>query len=208
MDEREPHRTYRGVPLILEIVTRFLFATLLLGGCEEAPAEPAGTPAPKAAPSVKELAWTVPPTWSLVKAAGRGEYRAKYTIPHQGDAKTSAELLVKRLGGSRNVTAAKAALDELAGEFEGPKANEAKRRAEERAGHPVEILEIEGTYRMGMGPKRKGRAMAAVIKEDWAGLGAAVITDDRGTWLFRLVGPQDAVEAARSSFFNVLDGLE
>ena len=57
-----------------------------------------------------------------------------------------------------------------------------------------------------MGPNQ--RRAAHVIKENWRAIGAVVITEDRGRWFFRLVGPNDTVEGTRSAFMTMLEGLQ
>ena len=46
-----------------------------------------------------------------------------------------------------------------------------------------------------------------MLKEDWRAIAAGVETKDRGNWYFQLVGPNDTVLAARSSFHDMLRSL-
>jgi len=191
---------------------------ILLGlaptGCDESPPElpprQREAPAPKAAPS---LSFAAPPTWTLDKSADEGTYRAKYTIPTSGDAKHPATLLVQNLG--RGTKGSDAALDQLAKDFEGQKPAEGEgagsspvieRTTLDEATHPTTFLEIRGTYRFPLGPRRKGRPAAEVLKEDWVALAAVVAVPEGPRWLFRLVGPADTVDGARSAFRSMVAG--
>jgi len=76
------------------LVTTALFAT----GCERAPAEPTASDAgARPVPTAQPLTWTAPPTWDIERAADRGLYRAKYTVPKAGDAKLNSEVMVSRI---------------------------------------------------------------------------------------------------------------
>lgn len=194
----------------LAISTVGIVLALAPTGCDQSPPEPAPrkteAPAPAPAPS---LAFTAPPTWSLDKAATQGTYRAKYTIPTAGDAKHPATLLVQNLG--RGPKAAEEALDQLTRDFEGPKGEDGKasrpgvkRATLDRAAHPTSTLEVRGTYRFPLGPRRRGRAAAEVLKENWVALAAVVTAPDGTRWLFRVVGPADTVDGARSAFQSMV----
>ena len=50
-------------------------------------------------------------------------------------------------------------------------------------------------------------AIAQVIKENWRGIGVGVRAPDGDLWFFRLVGPDDAVQSARSPFLAMLETL-
>jgi hypothetical protein len=181
---------------------------LLLGACDTSPAEP--TPASAAArPAAKEIRWTAPPTWNVERTAEHGLYRAKYTIPSSGDAKSPAEMLVQHLGTGKTADP-EAKLTEFLGEWEGPGLAQAKRDKLSAGQLDILTVEVAATYKMPMGPQigPQKKAAAQVIKENYRGLGAVVKTADRGNWFFRLVGPSDTVEASRSAFLSLLEGIE
>lgn len=179
---------------------------LAMTGCESAPAEPTPSrpkPVQERAPS---LEWTAPPTWNVERTAESGEYRAKYSIPTSGDAKHPAELLVSRIGNAD----VEERLEALLADFEGP-GKEAAKREELTVGElTVSVLEVGATYKFPMGPPigPNKKAPAHVIKDNWRAIGAGVKTKDRGNWFFRLVGPSDTVEGARSAFMAMLNGLK
>ncbi len=233
MDERPPRWAYTPVPVDLDptssfvtafpraVATRAQFVTqrliliavgillaLVPTGCDNAPPEPASRKT-KAPPPPPALDFTAPPTWTLDKTGSQGTYRAKYTIPTAGDAKHPATLLVQNLG--RGPKAAEDALDQLARDFEGPKSDDGsarqpdiKRATLDDATHPTSTLEVRGTYRFPLGPRRNGRAAAEVLKENWVALAAVVTAPDGTRWLFRVVGPADTVDGAHSAFDSMV----
>jgi hypothetical protein len=44
-----------------------------------------------------------------------------------------------------------------------------------------------------------------MVKENWRLLGAVVKTPDRGNWFFKLVGPNETVQAARATFRTLIE---
>lgn len=192
-------------PKLLQLAA-VLSVLLGMASCESAPAEP--TPSkPRAAPErAPSLEWTAPPTWNVERTAESGEYRAKYSIPTSGDAKHPAELLVSRIGNAD----VKERLDALLADFEGPGKEAAKRQELTVGDFTVTVLEVGATYKFPMGPPigPNKKAPAHVIKDNWRAIGAGVTTKDRGNWFFRLVGPSDTVEGARSAFMAMLNGLK
>lgn len=180
----------------------------MLLGCSRAPAEPEPSRIkPQATVSSTALQWTVPPSWSVERLAERGKYRAKYQIPQSGNDKHPANLLVSRPPSSAAGTQPQ--LDELTAAFErhtdGPRTD-----AFEVKGLSVKMLEIAGTYRFPVGPAmgKTKRHAAHVMKEGWRALAASVDAKDRGQWFFRLVGPDETVQAAKSSFRSMIKSLK
>ncbi len=185
----------------------------LLGGlvaCEQAPAEP--TPSPSAARPVRtanSLSWTAPPTWNVERVANQGLYRAKYTVPMAGDAKHTAEVMVSRVDAARGGDLQETIAGFL-GLFEGAGKTPPKPEQLEVGDFEVTWVEVAGTYRFPMGPPvgPKKQAAAHVLKKGWRGVVAGVKTKSRGSWFFRLVGPDDSVAAARSSFRTMIETLK
>jgi hypothetical protein len=202
-DDRRKNRQRRW-PFVQAIFP--LALTLALGACRDAPDEPPAPPQTTAPPS-PTLRWTVPPTWTLDKSAESGENRAKYKIPPQGEAKHDAELLVRRIGPGTQAKIDEQ-LDLFLKDFEGPGVSSARRETVTSGAITSHVLELEATYKFPMGPRVKGRPAATMIKEGWAGIAAGVMTPDSGNWMFTLVGPEDAVRAARSDLRNLLASLE
>jgi hypothetical protein len=187
-----------------------LCGVALVTACEDKLDEPAPSPRrstlQQSAKPIKTLTWTPPPTWNVERTAQRGEYRAKYSIPTAGDAKHPAELLVSKIGSA----SVDEKLSALLAEFEGEGVKKATREEMKVGDYTVKILEVGATYKFPMGPPMgpKGKRAAHVIKENWRALAAGVETNDRGNWFFRLVGPNDTVEGARSAFIAMMKGLK
>jgi hypothetical protein len=74
----------------------------------------------------------------------------------------------------------------------------------------VAMLEVGATYKFPVGPRigPKNKAPATVLKEHWRAIAYGVKTKDRGNWLLRMVGPDDTVAAARSSFRSMVEALK
>ncbi len=179
-------------------------------GCQQAPPEPdRSTSRGRVTTTSRALSWTIPPTWTVQRLAKRGEYRAKYEVPPQGNGKHPAELLVSHLGRGSNADVSKK-LAELAAQFEGAVAKSPKREQLKVGNFTVEWLNIGGTYKFPMGPPmgRRKRHAAHVLKDNWRGLAAGVRTPKRGNWFFRMVGPEDTVQAARSAFRNMIENVK
>lgn len=152
------------------------------------------------------LRWDAPASWSLEKSAEKGRYRAKYVVPAQGNAEHPAEVLVSSLG-KGDAAALDESFRELLSDFEGPGVADPIRREREVHGFTLRELEVAGTYKYPMGPRIKKRAAAQVIKEGFRAIAVGVKAPDGELWFFRLVGPDDAVQAARSPFAAMMDSL-
>jgi len=186
-----------------------LVAASLVAGCESAPAEPEpNANAPKPTETVPPLVWDAPPVWTKEKAAARGEYRARYTIPKAGSDKHDGELLISHLGRGAQANVDKK-LAELLTLFEGYPPEQLKRETFKVGELEVHMMSVVGSYKFPMGPAmgKQKRHAAHVIKENWRGLAAGVITPKRGNWFFRSVGPHDTMTAAYSPFRAMLEGM-
>jgi hypothetical protein len=143
------------------------------------------------------------------RVADHGLYRAKYTVPKAGDAKLTSEVMVTRVDAETNASLAKTMADFVSlfdGSDESPPKPEHFRVGE----FEVTWVELAGTYRFPMGPPvgPQKRAAAHLLKENWRGIAAGVKTNDRGSWFFRLVGPDDSVAAARSAFRGMIESVK
>jgi len=186
-----------------------------------AKAKPAGDVASAAAPSngapttavtppgPKDLEWTTPPGWTTEKVADAGSYRAKYTVPPLGDDKEGADVLVRYLGRLAQPEL-ESSLTDWTKDFDG-NALEHATRAELKVGAiTVQVVEVEGTYKLGMGPpidRKKQKFAAYVVKQGWRGIGAIADSAERGVWFFRMVGPDNTVQSARSAMREMLRSL-
>jgi len=200
-----------GAQLLARLCALWL---IVLPACERAAPEPTSSasssrPAkPQPAKKSKALQWEAPPAWQLERTADTGTYRAKYRIEASGGSKHGGDALVSRLPAANSEPSKQ--LDAFLKEFEGDGVAEAKREQFSVGPLKVHLLEVGATFRFGVGPamgEKKKRA-AHVLKSDWRGLVAVVVTPDRGNWLFRLVGPNDTVEAARAGFRAMVESVK
>jgi hypothetical protein len=99
-----------------------------------------------------------------------------------------------------------AAFKEWLSQFDGD-AQSAKRETFTVRDFTVETVEHAGTYKIALTPPTRGRKAApvAMVKNGWRLLGAVIKTKDRGNWFFKMVGPDETVQAARSSFRTMLE---
>jgi hypothetical protein len=119
---------------------------------------------------------------------------ATYRVPGPAGASVGAELTVTRAGGTTADN-----LERWVGQFDsaGP-----DRRTERTVrGLHVSVLEVGGTYEGGM-----TRADSETAHPGWALLGAVVETDGP-FYFFKMVGPADAVRAARPAFDALLSSV-
>ena len=185
-------------------------------GCNRSPAEPfpaastsAAVPATSATvteePGPKGLEWISPPGWTIDKAVDSGDSRSKYTIAPVGNDTTPAEMQVRFLGRGPKADFYAELRDWMA-EFDGNVAADARRQEFEVGDIHVRTVEVTGTYKQPMGPPigPKKKAPAYVIKQGWRSIMAAASAGNRGVWLFRLIGPDDTVQAARSGMDRML----
>lgn len=174
--------------------------------CEQAPEEPAGTKPSRPLTRRKPLEWAAPAGWNVERTAESGVYRAKYTIPTAGDAKHPAELLVWTVDSAKDLDTERRDLTEA---FEG-KEVDPDTESLTVGDFDVKLTEIAGRYKFPVGPpmgKSKKRA-AHMLKDDWRALLATVDAPTRGRWIFRMVGPDDTVQAARGAFRTMIQGLK
>lgn len=180
--------------------------------CSRAPAEP-GEPAKSSEasePLVKPLQWQPPPAWTLAAEGQRsGPQKAIYKVPTVGADKEEAQLHVLFYGTGSEGDPEKR-LNEWFGEFDGNAGAQAKREAFEVRGFKVEMVEAAGTFKIAMGPKvgPKKKAAMQMVKENFRLIGAVVKTKEQGNWFFKLVGPDETVQAARPAFRALLDSIQ
>ena len=178
---------------------------VLVLACNKQPAEIEAAPAPASAapPAVEPLRWVVPPTWTVVDVPKVGPRKASYKVDKVGADKEDATVDVLFFG-----TGAKGDVEknfkEWYGQFDGNVGASAKReKLASDSGLEIDLVETSpSTFKVPLtppvGPKKQ--APVQMVKNGWRMRGAAVRTTDRGTWLFRMVGPDETVQAAQSSF--------
>lgn len=194
--------------------SRFLAAPVILAvalaGCAKAPAEPdrSSASAPPPAPAVPPLQWDAPGSWTKVPTPPGGAKKASYKIDKVGNDKEEAEMDVFFFG-----TGSKGDPDpnfkEWLGQFDGDGVKNAKRESLDIKGFKVDTVELSGTYKIALTPPAPGRRQPPVqmVKNSYRLYGAVVKTAGRGNWFFKIVGPDETVQAARSAFRAMLETI-
>jgi hypothetical protein len=135
------------------------------------------------------LAWTAPAGWEV--APSRSTIRlATYRVPGAAP----AELTVTRAGGSTEDN-----LERWVGQFDN--AGKDTRAVRTIAGFHVTTLEVSGTYDGGMSSTGPETAHAG-----WSLLGAVIETSGP-FYFFKMVGPSEAVRAARPAFEALMNSV-
>ena len=186
----------------------FLAAAALLAACNRAPAEPDARPTPSAEPPAAPLLWDTPGTWTRLETPPTGPQKAAYRIAKTANDKEDAELTVLFFGtGAKGdpTPAFKAWLDQ----FDGDAAGAATRERLDVKGFEVDTVEAAGTYKIGLTPPARGHKKSAMqmVKDHFRLYGAVVKTPDRGNWFFKLTGPDETVQSAKSAFRGMLETL-
>ncbi len=148
-------------------------------------------PASDEAPAIT---WKVPDGWEVAQNPSPMRLATYRTPPARGGSE-GAEMSVMRAGGSTDAN-----VKRWAGQFEdgaGP-----KRTDRTVHGVHVTVVEIDGTFRGGgMMP-----GAPSAPRPDWTLL-AAIAEAPGSSYFFKLVGPQAAVKAARSSFDSLVGSI-
>lgn len=176
-------------------------ALLCLPACNDKPQE-IQTPVATAAstPAVPPLEYAFPGTWTKLGESQTGTKRAGYKVPKTGSDTEDAEVTVFFFG-----TGSQGDPDRLSKEwfdqFDGDAASKAARKTLDSPAGKVDFIEVMGTYKVPLGPPvgPKKKSPMQVVKEKWRLVGAVVHTRDRGNWFFKLVGPDETVQAARNA---------
>lgn len=184
-----------------------LALSVLAAGCSKSPTEPDQAPDRAAVtPAVSPLLWDKPATWTTMPAPPTGATKAVYKVPQVGNDKEEAQLDVLFFG-TGNKGDPEQNFKEWFGQFDGDVASTAKRETFESHGMKIETVEVAGTYKIALGPPVGPRKQSAMqmVKKDFRLLGAVVKTPDRGNWFFKLAGPDESVQSARSAFRGMLE---
>jgi hypothetical protein len=184
-----------------------LLLALALAACSRAPAEPdPPPPAASSAPAVAPLRWDVPGSWTTLEVPRSGPQKAAYKAPRAANDKEDAEVQVLFHG-----TGSQGDVEKRFGEwfkqFDGDAGAKAKREAFDVRGLRVEMVEVEGTYKISLTPDSapQRKSPLEMVKRGHRLIGAAVTTPDRGTWFFKLTGPDETAQAARSALRSLLE---
>ena len=178
-----------------------LGAALGLFGCKDKPQEittPIST-APST-PAVPPLVYEVPGTWTKLGEANVGSKRAGYKVPHAGSDTEDAELTVFFFGtGSQGDP--DRVYQEWFDQFDADAAKTAVKKTLDSPAGKIDTLDVMGTYKVPLGPPvgPKKKSPMQMVKEKWRLYAADVRTKDRGNWFFKLVGPDETVQASRGA---------
>jgi hypothetical protein len=180
----------------------------LAPACSKSPSEPEAPSGSAATISVPPLAWDVPGSWSISEFPKGGQKKAVYKVPKAGNDKEDAELTVAFFGTGSEGDEPKRFKEAFA-QFDGDVGATAQRDALDVKGTKVEIADVAGTYKISLtppvGPTK--RSPVQMVKPTYRMMLAVVKTSDRGNWYFKLVGPDETVQAARSGFRTVLESV-
>ena len=185
-----------------------LALALALPACSRAPDEPEPSAAASSAPAVAPLAWDVPGSWTTLDVPRTGPKKAAYKAPKAADDKEDVEVHVLFYGTGSQGDPEKhfrAWFDQ----FDGDVGKDAKRERLEVRGMEIETVEVAGTYKIsltpGAGPNKKSPVQ--MVKKGSRLVGAVVKTKDRGNWFFKMTGPDETVQSARSALRGLLESV-
>jgi hypothetical protein len=181
----------------------------VVSACNKAPAEPDAPPAPSVTtPAVAPLGWDAPAAWTRLDSPPTGPQKAGYRINHTGNDKDDAEVAVLFFGtGSKGDPAP--IVKSWLGQFQGDAGANATHDQRDVKGFKLETTEVSGTYKIALTPPTPGHNHPPVqmVKEHFRMIVAVVRTPDRGNWFFKLTGPDETVQAARSALGGLFETL-
>ncbi|WP_437922696.1 hypothetical protein WMF37_27095 [Sorangium sp. So ce291] len=189
-----------------------VLVALAVPACSRSAPEPDPSPSPppaaSGAPAAAPLAWDVPGSWATLDVPRAGPRKALYKVPRAANDKEDVEVQVLSFG-LGNKGDVEENFQEWFAQFDGDVGAKARRESFAVRGMRVETVEVAGTYTIALGPKAGARKRASVemVKDGYRLLGAAVRTSDRGNWFFRMVGPDETVQSARSAFRGLLESV-
>ena len=179
--------------------------------CNHAASEPEGSPPPPSStPALAPVVWDTPGSWTTVNAPNAprsGPKKASYNVPKAGNDKEEAVVLVTFNGTGDKGDPAKT-YKEWFDQFDGNLGPTAKRETFTNShGLEIEMVEVAGTYKVALAPPVGPQKKAAVqmVKNDFRLVGAVVKSPDRGNWFFKLTGPNETVQSARSALRSLLE---
>lgn len=183
-----------------------LVAALWLPACKEKPQE-ISTPISTAAgtPAVAPLVYELPGTWTKLGETQIGSKRAGYKVPKAGADAEDGEVTVFFFGtGSQGDP--ERLYKEWFEQFDGDAAGKAVRKTLDSPAGKIDTIEVAGTYKVPLGPAvgPKKKSPMQMVKEKWRLFAAVVHTHDRGNWFFKLVGPDETVQASKDALETAL----
>jgi hypothetical protein len=197
--------------MVKSALSMALALALAAPACNRAASEPDAPAAPPSAtPSLPPVVWDTPGSWTTMNAPNTsrsGARKASYNVPKAGNDKEEGEVLVTFNGTGDRGDPAKI-FKEWFDQFDGNLGATAKREELVNArGLKVEMVEIAGTYKVALAPPVGPQKKSAVqmVKNNFRLVGAVVKTPDRGNWFFKLTGPDETVQSARSALRALLE---
>lgn len=195
------------------VARRCLHFALLAGlwvGCSKQPPELEPSPGRDipSSPAVAPLTWAVPLPWTVLDVPRTGPRKASYRVDKVGADKEDATVDVTFFGTGAGGDVERN-FKEWFAQFDGNVGATAKREhLLLESGLEVDLVETPtATFKVALtppvGPKK--RPPVQMVKNGWRLHAAAVKTKDRGTWFFRMVGPDETVQAGRPAFRNLLE---
>jgi hypothetical protein len=195
-----------------------LTVSLVVAACNKAPSEPdAPARSTTEVATVAPLLYDVPGTWSPEQAPKTGPLKAHYQTEKTGNDKAGADVEVYFYGTGALGDPARV-FKEWGEQFEpGADAGPATTLVPVRESFttsskglfPVDTFEVAGTYKINLSPPvnvgAKKRSAMQMVKAGYRLYGAALHTKDRGTWFFKMIGPDESVQASRQQLRVLLD---
>jgi hypothetical protein len=180
---------------------------LLAASCSRAVSEPDATPAPSVTtPAVAPLAWDAPGAWTRLEAPPTGPQKASYRVGKTGNDKEDAEVNVLFFGtGSKGDPAP--VFKAWVAQFQGDVGQQHEDL--DVKGFKVETVETSGTLKIALTPPTPHGKHPPVqmVKDHFRLYGVVVKTPDRGNWFFKLTGPDETVQSAKSALRGLLETL-
>lgn len=190
----------------LSLIAAFLW--IAIPACSRTPAEPDASPsaASAAAPAVAPLQWDVPGSWTTLDVPRAGPQKAAYKVPKAANDKEDVEVRVLFFGTGSQGDVEKN-FKSWFDQFDGDAGAAAKRERFTVRGMDVEMVDVRGTYKIALtrSPAPMRRSPVQMVKNDYRLLGAAVKTPDRGNWFFKMTGPDETVQSARSALRGLIE---
>jgi len=183
-----------------------VFVALACGvaACSSPAPEPSPSPSSAQPRGVAPLELRVPERWIQLEKSEAGARRGVWKVGRVGNDTNDVEIQLLYFGtgaqGDRDKN-----WDAWMAEFDGDPKSSAKRKSGSSPAGPYEAFEIEGNFKLDVGPKLRGRSAAQRILSDHVLLGAVVRTPERGNWFLRMVGPRETIGTVRADFYAVLD---
>ncbi len=204
------------MPTVRSLVRSWIFpvsvlaAALALPACKDKPQEistPISTAA--SAPAVPPLVYEMPGTWTKLGEANVGSKRAGYKVPKAGADGEDGEVTVFYFGtGSQGDP--ERLYKEWFEQFDGDAAAQAVRKTLDSPAGKIDTVEVMGTYKVPLGPPvgPKKKSPMQMVKEKWRLFAAVVRTRDRGNWFFKMVGPDETVQASKNALETALQAAK